>query len=278
MSAVFLLRVSLATLFVVVNCGALPHAGSDRDVDHCARLDSFYIGGCCKKTLAECLRRTPPCPLAIHLGAFASWIDTLLPAEPCSTRIAAVATRYAFFTDTTHATIDSGSVTFVGSPSSPLAIVLYVSALCPLCKRVYKGLYADVTEGSLHGVARLGIKVLSVKSWDLALLAARRVNRQSALFLSLADVNERISMPVIRRKAAEIGLSPATLDHLAADTILLREASLSASEAARNGVTVTPTVFINGRRYRSYKDPQWVADAALFMYEAGIFVPARPSR
>jgi hypothetical protein len=30
---------------------------------------------------------------------------------------------------------------------------------------------------------------------------------------------------------------------------------------------MTPTFFINGKRYRSYKDPQWVVDAALYEYE-----------
>ncbi len=165
--------------------------------------------------------------------------------------------------------IDNDAVTFVGSPSSPISIVVYVSAICPLCKRVYKGLYVGVTDGPLRGIARLGIKVMSSRPWDLALLAARRVNKQSEFFLSLAGMEERISMPLIRREAALIGLSPALLDRLTADSTLLREAALSAIEAAKNDVTLTPTIFINGRRYRGYKDPQWVADAILYMCEAG---------
>ena len=32
---------------------------------------------------------------------------------------------------------------------------------------------------------------------------------------------------------------------------------------------VTPTFFINEKRYSSYKDPQWVIDAALFEIEKG---------
>jgi protein-disulfide isomerase len=38
-------------------------------------------------------------------------------------------------------------------------------------------------------------------------------------------------------------------------------------EGERVGVTVTPTFFIGGKRYRSYKDPQWVVDAALYENE-----------
>jgi protein-disulfide isomerase len=33
------------------------------------------------------------------------------------------------------------------------------------------------------------------------------------------------------------------------------------------GVTVTPTFFINGRRYHGYKDSRWVEDAAQYERE-----------
>ena len=270
-------RVCVAALVAATTNIAIPVQGVDRGPDRCAGFDSFYIGDGCSATLAECLKRTPSCPLAIRLRAFAMWIDTLSPIEPCSAGIAAIAERYAFFTDTLiHAAIDNNCVTFVGSPSSPISIIVYVSAICPLCKRVYKGLYVGVTDGSLRGIARLGIKVISSRPWDLALLAARHVNKQSAFFLSLAGVEERISMQLIRRKATLIGLSPALLDRLTADSTLLREAVLSASEASKNGVTLTPTIFINGRQYRSYKDPQWIADAVLYMHETGKLTEPTP--
>jgi hypothetical protein len=47
----------------------------------------------------------------------------------------------------------------------------------------------------------------------------------------------------------------------------MREAEASALEGESNGVTVTPTAFINNKRYRSYKDPKWIVDAALYEYE-----------
>jgi hypothetical protein len=264
----------LAVLIAAV-CIPLPAGGAGNGPQggglRCGELENVYLGGCCDTTLAACLKRSRPCPIAVHLGAFATWIDTLSPAEPCSIRVAAMAARRAFFTDTTHADIDDGPVSYVGSPASPIAIVLYVSAICPLCKRVYKGLYAEVTTGSLKGIARLGVKVRSTRPWDLALLAARRVDRQSALLLALGEVDERISMAIIRRKAAMVGVSPSVLARLSADSTVLREANRSIAEAEKNGVTVTPTVFIDDRRYRSYKDPQWVADAVLYRYETGTF-------
>jgi hypothetical protein len=48
----------------------------------------------------------------------------------------------------------------------------------------------------------------------------------------------------------------------------IKAAQASAREGVKNGVTVTPTVFINSKRYRSYKDPRWIVDAALFEYES----------
>ncbi len=265
----YLRTVCLTVSLIASICPVLPESAPGRFPGDCPGLDSIYIGGCCASSLEACLKRIPPCPMAVRLGAFASWIDTLTPAEPCSTRVAAIAARYAFFTDTTKFAIDYGPVTFVGAPGSPGTIILYVSAICPLCKRVYKGLYAEVTAGSLRGIARLGIKVRSSRSWDLALLAARRVGKQSALFLSLADVEERVSMSVIRKKAAGIGLSRRLLDSLSADSSLIREANYSVGEAKQNEVTLTPTIFINCRRYGSYKDPQWIADAARYSCESG---------
>jgi hypothetical protein len=269
--------VRFAAIVIVAGFAASACSGGAAPSAPCGGADSFFIAGCCGAPLAACLKRHPPCPLAVHMGAFASWLDTLAPVSACSTRIAALAARQAFFTtDTGRGVIDDDSVAYAGMASSPCKIILYVSALCPLCKRVYKDLYAAVTEGALKGIARLGIKVITAREWDLALLAARRVNKQSALFLSLAGVEERISMPIIRQKAAGIGLSPAQLDRLLADSSLLQEGRRSAIEAARNGVRLTPTVFIGSRRYRSYKDPQWIIDAVLCLHESA--GPSRPER
>jgi protein-disulfide isomerase len=182
--------------------------------------------------------------------------------------VAALAERYASFNDTVRHTFDVSRVSFAGNPRSPVTILLFVSTSCPLCKKVYKELYGEVTGGKLKARAKIGIKVFSARPGDLALLAARKFNKQSEFLLSLAGVEERISMKITMQKALEIGLPEREFRALLQDTVLTNEAQASALEGERNGVTVTPTVFIDNKRYRSYKDPKWIVDAALYEYES----------
>jgi protein-disulfide isomerase len=169
--------------------------------------------------------------------------------------------------DTKAYPIDTSIVTFVGAAAAPLHVVMYVSASCPLCKRVYKNLYDSVVTGSLKGKARLGIKPFSSKPWDLALLASRKFNRQADLIRSLAGVTERISLAIILDKADSIGIPRKEFEKAIDDARIKEAADESYREAVRNGVSLTPTIFIDNRRYKSYKDPQWVADAAEYFYE-----------
>jgi protein-disulfide isomerase len=46
-------------------------------------------------------------------------------------------------------------------------------------------------------------------------------------------------------------------------------------EGVRIGVTVTPGVYINGKPYHSFKDPQWVIDAIEYSYET---MPAKKKK
>jgi glutaredoxin len=233
-----------------------------------AELESFYIADRCSSTLAECIKNHPTCLLALHLNAFAFWIDSLRNDEPCSSRVAALAERYASFIDTVRYAIDLHTTEFAGASNAPITLILYVSASCPLCKRVYKELYGEVTEGKLLNKAKMGIKVFSVRPGDMALLAAKKFNKQSEYILSLAGVEERISEKIIMQKAADIGLSKRTFYRILRDSALINEAQASAQEAGKNGVTIAPTVFINGKRYHGYKDPKWIVDAALYEYES----------
>jgi protein-disulfide isomerase len=243
---------------------------SARDRRHCPGLDSFLIAECGRLSIPECSQQHSEYSLAHRLDKFLRWIDTIRSNDDnlsCSSRVAALKERYADFRDTNRLRVDTAGVVFVGGARAPVALVLYISASCPLCKRVYRGLYNEVTDGKLRRVSKLGIKVFSERSIDIALLAAGRFNRQCDLLLSLEDVKERISIPIIFRKAHEIGLPDSSFRALLQDSVLMKKARASVLEGEKIGVSVTPTVFINGRRYRGYKDPQWIVDAALYEYE-----------
>ena len=218
--------------------------------------------------IAECAGKNPECGIARHLNEFAVWIDSIQSDMPCSSRVAALAERYASFHDTVRHIFDFNNVAFTGLPGAPVTLLMFVSVSCPLCKRVYKGLYGEVTKGKLLNKARIGVKVLSAHPNDVSLLAAEKFGKQSEFLLSLAGVEERISLTIIKQKAHDIGIPDSEFCRLLRDPVLLRAAQASAQEGGKNGVTVTPTVFINGKRYRSFKDPEWIVDAALYEDES----------
>lgn len=235
----------------------------------CAGLDSVTIQECGTLSIHACSKKNPKCDIARRLDLFVRWIDTSKgDNEPCSTKVAELKKRYASLKDTTTFLIDMSEVRCVGAADAPVTILLYVSASCPLCKKVYKELYKEVKKGKLKKIAKLGIKIFSGRPNDVALLAAAKFNRQSDLLLSLSEVKERLSIGIITKKAHEIGIPDSAFMALIQDSTYIRKALASALEGEKNGVTVTPTVFINSRRYRSYKDPRWIVDAVLFEYES----------
>lgn len=229
-------------------------------------VGKIHIDYCCKTSLDTCIKMNRPCELAHKLELFSQWLDTVNGAKPCSLVINEIQKRYQTLTDTQTCKINLKNVSMVGTPNSKINIIMYVSATCPLCKKVYKNIYESVTKGELKDKARLGIKVISVNPPNLALIAAAHFGKQSQLMLSLYDIKERISMEHILKKCTEIGIPSDSLKIYMNSNSLKAQAEASASESSINGVKYTPSFFINGKPYHSYKDPQWVIDAVLFEF------------
>ena len=227
----------------------------------------IHISYCCKTSLDSCIKMNKSCEIARKLNIFSQWLDTVNGAKPCSLVINEIQKRYQTLTDTLICKIDLRNVPMAGSPKSKINLVMYVSATCPLCKKVYKDMYESVTNGELKDKARLGIKVINASTPNLALLAAAHFGKQSRLMLSLYDIKERISMELIIKKCAEIGIPADSLNVYMNSNSIKTLAEASASEASVNDVKYTPVFFINGKPYHSYKDPQWVIDAVLFEYD-----------
>jgi protein-disulfide isomerase len=227
----------------------------------------IHIGYCCNTSIDSCIKMNKSCEIARRLNLFSHWLDTVNGSKPCSLVISEIQKRYQTLTDTLTCKIDLRNVPMTGSPNSKINLVMYVSATCPLCKKIYKDIYESVTTGKLKDKARFGIKVINASTPNLALLAATHFGKQSRLMLSLYDIKERISMEHIIKKCAEIGIPADSLNTYMNDNSIKTLAEASASEASVNGVKYSPVFFINGKPYHSYKDPQWVIDAVLFEYD-----------
>ncbi len=204
-------------------------------------------------------------PISPRLERFRAWL--IKEQVPCSTFTKELNTRMKMFADTARCKIDTSSVSFIGESGTPVQIIMVVSMTCPLCKLLYAQMYREVTAGVLKGKARMAVKPFSSRPVDVALVAAADWRKQPQLLLSLEPVKERVTLEIIRSIMKRLGADSAEFDRRIGQDDLKQRAAAWADEAHRNGVDRTPTFFINGRRYQSYKDTQWVIDAAEFEYE-----------
>jgi hypothetical protein len=231
-----------------------------------ARFDSVtsrvFIERCCHSTLSDCARKSDKCPPVRRLIEFAAW---RCAEDSLTDRIVDhVEKRYRGFVAESTFTIDTAGAPCLGSPAARVLITAYVSATCNLCKRVVGDLYDSVAFGGLKGKARLLAKPIGDGLGERALAAAQTEGKFWGLLLVLRGIKTRLSEDQIVHLADSIGLPEGRFRNLLKDPGISKHLEANSIEARKNGVSLTPTLFINGKRYASFKDPRWVVDAALY--------------
>jgi protein-disulfide isomerase len=182
--------------------------------------------------------------------------------KPCSTIVKDIATRYEFFKDTVRYPIDYSGVAFEGAPDAPVKIVMYVSLSCPLCKRVYHDLTDSLKVGDRSKKIAVCVKPFSQSQLEHALVATQKWNKQSEFLRTIAQVNDRITMEIVTLTIEKLKIPLAAFNEEINAKKTLTRVEASRAEALNNGVTSTPTIFINGKKYTGSKNAQWVIDAA----------------
>jgi protein-disulfide isomerase len=235
------------------------------------QLDSIEktirIGECCNGSLFSCLREKPACQMAPRFHALAKWLAVKRTGP--QTIIDEINKRYYCLTSDRKSSIDTLAFPIAGDRDAPVLIMAYVSGTCPLCHLITRELYAAVAKGGpLFGKARLTVKPFGKATANLSMCAANKLGRFWDFFIALSSVQIRADSAVVFHVADSIGIKPGVLSALIKDPKTLAMASESTQEADRNDVTVAPTVYLSGVRYKSYKDPRWIIDAAEYLYEA----------
>jgi hypothetical protein len=237
-----------------------------------ARFDSicssFRIASCDSVTITAGLKRAVPCPIAAHLSGFAQWLvfkeksnDEL--KQDLSARQECLASSKRF-------SIDLKELQVAGDPKAPVTIVAYISALCPLCKFICSELFMEVTSGKLKGKAKLAAKSFTETAGDRALLAAAHYSKFWDFIQALNAIKMRPDEPILLKVADSLGISLPEFRKLLSSEYLQATLVRCHDEGVHNEVSITPIFFINGKRYRSYKDPRWIIDAALYEYSATV--------
>jgi hypothetical protein len=223
---------------------------------------AFAIKPCNGLSIADGLKKGPQCPMALHLSEFARWL--VFKGKTYEEYMKDLTDRVNCLTSDQTFAIDEKNMPVTGDLQSPGTIVIYFSATCPLCKYLASNLCDEVTGGKLKGKAKLVAKPFTETIGDKALLAADRYSKFWDFIKALNARKERPDGPMVARIADSIGIADPHFKGLLRDPAIAKALAQIRDEGIRNGVTVTPTLFINGKRYHSYKDPRWVVDAVLW--------------
>lgn len=224
----------------------------------CPGVKNIRISQCGNETVGTILKKNEECELVSRLVKFATWLDSL--EKPCSFIETEVRNRYETLTDTVNYTIDYTDALFIGDSSAAVRIMMYASMSCPLCKRLYKDI-ADSLK-NINGKIALYVKLFASSEANQALVAVRKWHKQGDLLYRLAPVKEMVTMDVVFHITDSLEIPHDELNKMVKSGEFRAYTDSSRAEGMRNGVEVTPTFFVNGKRYHGYKDIRWVLDAA----------------
>jgi NhaA family Na+:H+ antiporter len=156
----------------------------------------------------------------------------------------------------------------LGPPGAELTLVEYGSYACRHCHAVH-----DVVEGLRH---RFGERMRYVfrhlpvdesedaaRAAELAEYASETAGRFWQVHEALMERGPAFSAGDFERIARESGLPPDGAAHQTARAAAQARVREDVESARRSGVRVTPTFFINGRRYSGTWDESSLADAML---------------
>ncbi len=217
-------------------------------------LESEHPYDCCDDTIARCLEAEQVCRLTWRL---AENICRRADQGQDRARIHRALSRRArsMLAGEPPVTINLEDTPSVGRADAPVEVVVYACARCPFCAKLVLELERSISSGALAGQARLYLKVFPIrghrfsKEAGLAFVAAARQGRFWE-FLDHAYANfDSFSVAELPTWAAAVGMDREIFgDHLA-DPATRELLVASKKEGLRNDVEVTPTVFINQRRW-----------------------------
>ncbi|MBD3420426.1 MAG: thioredoxin domain-containing protein [Chitinivibrionales bacterium] len=225
----------------------------------------FTVQRCCKSALGECLEKKPDCRLGQSMGDFVCWLasydqsfDKIM--EECRK-------RYDSYVATATFEIKAGLFESIGNENAPVSVYIYISGSCPLCKAVCSDLHREVARGMLKNKVRVVPKLMTTGIADYALLAANAQGSFWPFILEMNLMKQRPTEELMIQLAGKVMLDVTQFKNDLKNKKLHDRAAASRAEALGNDVAVTPTLFLNKKRYRSYKNWYWILDAINYEYQ-----------
>ena len=245
-------------------CEAL--AGAQRELA-LGLLASEHPYDCCDGTIAACLQEDPPCRLAWRL---AENVCRRAAEGQDAERIRRALSRRArsMLPGGPPAQIDLKDSPAAGAADAPVQIAVYACARCPFCSRLVPKLHEVVTTGPLKGKARMQLRVFPIRDHEfskeggLAFLAAERQGRLWEFVLHAYANFDRFRVEDLPAWAEAVGMKRDVFERDMADPVLRDALVESKKEGLRNEVEVTPTVFLDGRKFLGDVTLEEIVDAA----------------
>jgi len=163
--------------------------------------------------------------------------------------------------------MDLSGAAYAGVRGAPVTLVAYVCVRCPYCTVIIPQLHECVTNGALHGKAKLVIRMFPVKSHSyskeggLAFLAAKNQNRGFDFLLkAYRDFRSFSNEDDFIEYAEQLNLNMDRFRRDYNNQSTLNNLIKAKREGLFLNVDATPTFFINGRPYLAETDLTTIQD------------------
>ncbi|MBN1984314.1 MAG: thioredoxin domain-containing protein [Chitinivibrionales bacterium] len=220
----------------------------------------------CNTFVSEKEMNNLPTDMLLRLEGFIRWNQfRRIPLELMCDKLAKRVNYYAFEPDT-H-TFQHRYFETLGDTSSPVKLTVFLSATCPGCKKLLQALYAEITAGSLSHKVFVEPRPFTRELGDKALLVAQQEGKFWPFLLTMKKDLLWPTEKELTLTADSVGMDGKKFTKDLKDKRLMEQLTRSYTEAKVHGVSTTPTVFINKRKYESSHDIQWVIEAVDFIQE-----------
>jgi protein-disulfide isomerase len=232
-------------------------------LDKLARTTHPY--DCCDETLDRCLKQQKVCRLArrlrddicrrVNVGQDEGKIKKALENRARSMTLLG---RKAAF--------DLSTADPLGDARAKVTVVAYACARCPLCARVMPDLHGLATTGPLKGKLRVYLRPYPLRDHagsveaGLAFFAAAKQKKLWPLLLKVYAEYKSFAVDKLATWAGQSGLDRDAFTREMASAPSRKALVDSKKEGLRNGVEMTPTLFINSRRYQGPVDHASLSD------------------
>jgi protein-disulfide isomerase len=219
-----------------------------------------YYG--CSESVALCLERNPPVPTAWRLAKYISFLVGKGLTKEDVAKV--IALRKESVHPTTLVQVDLAQTPRLGPASAKVLIVEYADFQCSHCAALVPVI--DKVVSSYKGKVALYFKTYPLKLEGASLLAAKAALAAQAqgrfwpMAKQLFARPDRQTEVGVEQLARDAGLDLTQFRAALGDRNILRLLEKNKIEGIRFGLKGTPTLFVNGKRYRLRRDEMHLRD------------------